>query len=136
MTKRTRQALVLLSAVLLAAASAGCSTKEPAPARLGNSRAPAPSTGSGSHSARADGAAKGFTLVATGDVLPHDSVIKRAAADAEGDGHDFKPMFSLVKPVVSAADLAICHMETVYGEDGGPFTGYPAFSPRPKWQTG
>ncbi|MEV0411763.1 CapA family protein [Streptomyces sp. NPDC050448] len=133
MAKRTRQALALLSAVLLAAAAAGCSAgKNPAPARLGNSRSPAPSTGSGSHAARSDGAAKGFTLVATGDVLPHDSVIKRAAADADGDGHDFKPMFSLVKPVVSAADLAICHMETVYGEDGGPFTGYPAFQSPPE----
>ncbi|MER7463236.1 CapA family protein [Streptomyces sp. NPDC097981] len=132
MTKHTRQALALLSAVLLAAAAAGCSAgKKPAPARLGNSPAPAPSTGTGPHSAPAGGA-KGFTLVATGDVLPHDSVIQRAAADAGGDGHDFKPMFSLVKPVVSAADLAICHMETVYGEDGGPFTGYPAFQSPPE----
>ncbi|WP_030301181.1 CapA family protein [Streptomyces katrae] len=132
MTKHARQALALLSAVLLAAAAAGCSAgKEPAPARLGNSRAPAPSSDSGSNTAP-DGAAKGFTLVATGDVLPHDSVIKRAAADADGDGHDFRPMFSLVKPVVSTADLAICHMETVYGEDGGPFTGYPAFQSPPE----
>lgn len=132
MTKHARQALALLSAALLAAAAAGCSAgKEPAPARLGNSRAPAPSSGPGSPTAP-DGAAKGFTLVATGDVLPHDSVIKRAAADADGDGHDFRPMFSLVKPVVSTADLAICHMETVYGEDGGPFTGYPAFQSPPE----
>ncbi|WP_369777298.1 CapA family protein [Streptomyces sp. R33] len=132
MTKHARQALALLSAALLAAAAAGCSAgKEPAPARLGNSRAPAPSSGPGSPAAP-DGAAKGFTLVATGDVLPHDSVIKRAAADADGDGHDFRPMFSLVKPVVSTADLAICHMETVYGEDGGPFTGYPAFQSPPE----
>ncbi|MFE6847405.1 CapA family protein [Streptomyces sp. NPDC057686] len=132
MTKHTRRALALLSAVLLTAAAAGCSAgKEPAPARLGNSRTPAPSSGSGADAAQ-DGAAKGFTLVATGDVLPHDSVIKRAAADADGDGHDFRPMFSLVKPVVSAADLAICHMETVYGQDGGPFTGYPAFQSPPE----
>lgn len=132
MIKFARQTLALLSAVLLSA-TAGCSTgKEPAPARLGNSRVPAPSGGSGTHTAADGGAAKGFTLVATGDVLPHDSVIKRAAADADGDGHDFKPMFSLVKPVVSAADLAICHMETVYGEDGGPFTGYPAFQSPPE----
>ncbi|TDU74816.1 CapA family protein [Streptomyces sp. KS 21] len=132
MTKHAGQVFALLSAALLAAAAAGCSAgKEPAPARLGNSRAPAPSSGPGSPTAP-DGAAKGFTLVATGDVLPHDSVIKRAAADADGDGHDFRPMFSLVKPVVSTADLAICHMETVYGEDGGPFTGYPAFQSPPE----
>ncbi|MET9883221.1 CapA family protein [Streptomyces sp. NPDC006430] len=134
MIKRARQALALLSAVLLSAA-AGCSTgKASAPARLGNSRAPTPSSAGGSTStvAPTGAAAKGFTLVASGDVLPHDSIIKRAATDADGDGHDFKPMFSLIKPVVSAADLALCHMETVYGEDGGPFTGYPAFQSPPE----
>lgn len=130
MTARTRHALVLLSAVVLAAV-AGCSAGGgPAPARLGGSpAAQAPSGAAGSTTAPA---AKGFTLVASGDVLPHESVIRRAASDADGDGYDFRPMFSGVKPVVSAADLAICHMETVYGEDGGPFTGYPAFQSPPE----
>ena len=41
-------------------------------------------------------------------------------------------MFAGVKPVVSGADLAICHMETVYGKDGGPYTGYPAFKSPPQ----
>ncbi len=41
-------------------------------------------------------------------------------------------MFAGVRPVVSRADLAICHMETVYGKDGGPFTGYPAFKSPPQ----
>ncbi|MFJ9338596.1 CapA family protein [Streptomyces sp. NPDC101733] len=122
MTKRTVRALALLSAVLLPAAAAGCSASgERAPARLG------PSAGAPSAASPSGTAAKGFTLVASGDVLPHTSVIRRAAADADGDGHDFRPMFSAVKPVVSAADLALCHMETTYGEDGGPFSGYPAF---------
>ncbi|MFE3766652.1 CapA family protein [Streptomyces sp. NPDC059104] len=125
MTKRTRQALALLSALLLSAAAAGCSTGgEPAPAHLGSRPAGAPK---GSTGPTAPGGAKGFTLVASGDVLPHTSIIQRAAADAGGDGYDFRPMFSGVKPVVSAADLALCHMETTYGEDGGPFSGYPAF---------
>lgn len=74
----------------------------------------------------------GFTLVASGDVLPHDSIIRRAAADAGGDGYDFRPMLAGAKPVVSGADLAICHMETVYGKDGGPYTGYPAFKSPPE----
>ncbi|UUU38791.1 CapA family protein [Streptomyces sp. NBC_00162] len=121
MTKRTRQAAALLSALLLSAA-AGCSAAgESAPARLGESGGPVASSAAGSP------AAKGFTLVASGDVLPHTSVIQRAANDADGDGHDFRPMFSGVKPVVSGADLALCHMETIYGEEGGPFSGYPAF---------
>ncbi|MFI1281097.1 CapA family protein [Streptomyces sp. NPDC020858] len=126
MTKRTRpRAVALLSALLLSAA-AGCSgSGGSAPARLGESGGPAPSGVAGSP------AAKGFTLVASGDVLPHTSVIQRAANDAEGDGYDFRPMFSGVKPVVSAADLALCHMETIYGEEGGPFSGYPAFKSPP-----
>lgn len=92
------------------------------PTRLADSGGPAAaSTAAGAP------AAKGFTLVASGDVLPHTSVIQRAANDAGGDGHDFKPMFSGVKSVVSGADLALCHMETIYGEEDGPFSGYPAF---------
>ncbi len=128
MTTRIRpQVLALLSAVLLSAA-AGCSaTQSSAPARLGESGGPtAPSSAAGS------APAQGFTLVASGDVLPHTSVIQRAANDADGDGYDFRPMFSGVKPVVSAADLALCHMETIYGEEGGPFSGYPAFTSPPE----
>ncbi|CAM5638944.1 lipoprotein [Streptomyces avidinii] len=130
MTARTRHALALLSAVVLAAV-AGCSgAGDPATARLGGS--PAAQAPSGAAGATTAPAAKGFTLVASGDVLPHESVIRRAASDADGDGHDFRPMFSGVKPVVSAADLALCHMETVYGHDGGPFSGYPAFQSPPE----
>ncbi|MFD8142996.1 CapA family protein [Streptomyces sp. NPDC059708] len=125
MTKRTRRALALLSAALLSATAAGCSGGRPAtPARLGSSAAGAPAGPAGSPS---PAAARGFTLVASGDVLPHTSVIRRAAADAGGEGYDFRPMFSAVKPLVSAADLALCHMETIYGDDDGPFSGYPAF---------
>ncbi|MFB7177869.1 CapA family protein [Streptomyces sp. NPDC056257] len=128
MTKRTRpQAVALLSALLLSAAAAGCSgAGGPPPARLGESAGRAPSSAAGAP------AGKGFTLVASGDVLPHTSVIQRAANDADGDGYDFRPMFSGVKPVVSAADLALCHMETIYGEEGGPFSGYPAFKSPPE----
>ncbi|MFJ4779956.1 CapA family protein [Streptomyces sp. NPDC088762] len=125
MTKRTRQAVSVLSALLLSAAAgcsaAGGSAAGPAPARLAEPGKRTPTSAEGSP------AAGGFTLVASGDVLPHTSVIQRAADDADGDGYDFRPMFSGVKPLVSAADLALCHMETIYGEEGGPFSGYPAF---------
>ncbi|MEU6297375.1 CapA family protein [Streptomyces erythrochromogenes] len=127
MTTRTRpRAAALLSALLLSAAAAGCSAAgDTAPARLGESGPPAPSSAPGAP------AAKGFTLVASGDVLPHNSVIHRAASDAQDDGYDFRPMFSGVKALVSGADLALCHMETIYGEEGGPFSGYPAFKSPP-----
>ncbi|MGI5449102.1 CapA family protein [Streptomyces sp. CA-243310] len=77
--------------------------------------------------AAADG--KPFTLVATGDIIPYPSIIQRAADDAEGTGraHDFRKILAGVKPLISAADLAICHHEIPYGRPGGPYTGYPAF---------
>ncbi|MGW3915606.1 CapA family protein [Streptomyces sp. NPDC005070] len=71
-------------------------------------------------------AARGFTLVAGGDVLPDSSVLERAGSDAGGAGYDFRPMLASVRPVVSRADLAICHLRTVYDTDGAP-TGTYAF---------
>ncbi|MGI5460079.1 CapA family protein [Streptomyces sp. CA-249302] len=75
--------------------------------------------------------ARGFTLVASGDVLPHSSIIDRARFDAGGTGYDFRPMLAGVKPVVSRADLALCHMETVYGANGD-YSGYPTFKSPPE----
>ncbi|MDX2294263.1 MULTISPECIES: CapA family protein [Streptomyces] len=107
---------------------------------LGGTPSPGGSPGSppgGSTAPRPAPAAKpaGFTLVASGDVLPHDSIIRRAAADAGDGGYDFRPMLAGVRSVVSRADLALCHMETVYGKEGGPYTGYPAFKSPPEVAT-
>ncbi|MER8041317.1 CapA family protein [Streptomyces sp. NPDC094032] len=124
MTSRTRTGAAALAALLLAAAT-GCAAQDPAPGAP--SRAPSRPAAPGGAAAPA-----GFTLVASGDVLPHDSIIRQASLDAGGTGYDFRPMLAGVKPVVSGADLAICHMETVYGEDGGPYTGYPAFKSPPE----
>ncbi|MGJ5895384.1 hypothetical protein DF268_07340 [Streptomyces sp. V2] len=117
-----RRPLALAATVLLAVAA--CQVQEaredkrPAPGR------PAPS-------APAAAPAPGFTLVATGDVLPHTSIIDRARFDAAGRGYDFRPMLDAVRPLVSRADLALCHMETVYGANGD-YTGYPAFKSPPE----
>ncbi|WP_137991957.1 CapA family protein [Streptomyces vilmorinianum] len=129
MTSRTRQGAVALAAALLTAATGcagGAGAPETPPARQ-DPGSPAAPTAAGGASART-----GFTLVASGDVLPHASIIRQASADAGGQGHDFRPMLAGVKNVVSGADLAICHMETVYGRDGGPYTGYPTFKSPPE----
>ncbi|SEB86415.1 CapA family protein [Streptomyces sp. TLI_105] len=137
MTSRTRPAGAAALAALLLAAVTGCAGGGgPAPGGPTPDR-PTGRTGTGSPttpSAAPGGASApvGFTLVASGDVLPHDSIIRRAAEDADGAGYDFRPMLSGAKSVVSRADLAICHMETVYGEEGGPYTGYPAFKSPPE----
>lgn len=71
-----------------------------------------------------------LTVIASGDVLLHESLHRQAARDARAaglPGYHFDPIFSSVRSVVSGADLAICHLETPLGEPGGPFSGYPLF---------
>ncbi|GGW10646.1 lipoprotein [Streptomyces capoamus] len=118
MIGRRQQVALALTAVL--AAGAACQNQHRETGTEGRSAPAAPG---------------GFTLVASGDVLPHTSVIERAAYDAGGDGHDFRPMLSGVAPVVSGADLALCHMETVYGADGD-YAGYPVFKSPPQIAAG
>ncbi|MFI1223715.1 MULTISPECIES: CapA family protein [unclassified Streptomyces] len=128
MTQRIRPGTVTAIALLLAAAT-GCTGQQPPdPVPSG------PPAARGAGGQDADGP-RPFTLLAAGDVLPHSSVIDRAAVDAGGGGYDFAPMLAGVAPVVSAADLAFCHMETVYGKDGGPYTGYPSFKSPPEVAT-
>jgi Bacterial capsule synthesis protein PGA_cap len=77
-----------------------------------------------------------FTLVATGDVLLHTALWDQARADAAASGnpggHDFGPMLAGIRPVVSGADVAICHMETPVAPPGGPFSSFPSFSVPPE----
>ncbi len=79
-----------------------------------------------------------FTVVASGDVLLHDSLWDQARSDARAAGrtdYEFGPMFASLKPLVSSADLAICHMEVPLGEPSGPFSGYPIFNGPPQVAT-
>ncbi|MFG2650321.1 CapA family protein [Streptomyces sp. NPDC048436] len=131
MTQRTSQGTVVLAAVMIGAAltaTAACTANE-APTRQWKPGQQGEQHAHGAHGG--PDAPRPFTLVASGDVLPHSSIIDKANADAGGDGYDFVPMLSGVKPVVSKADLAICHMETVYGEKGD-YTGYPSFKSPPE----
>jgi poly-gamma-glutamate synthesis protein (capsule biosynthesis protein) len=74
-----------------------------------------------------------FTIVATGDVLLHERLWVQAERDADPDGNwDFAPQLARIKPVVSAADLAICHLETPLAPRDGPYEGYPVFSSPPQ----
>ncbi|MFJ7413333.1 CapA family protein [Streptomyces sp. NPDC098077] len=126
MTQRIRPGTVAAIALLLTAATGCTGQQSTAPAPSGH---PAAARGAGGQDAEGP---RPFTLLTAGDILPHSSVIDRAAADAGGAGHDFAPMLAGVAPVVSAVDLAFCHMETVYGEEGGPYTGYPSFKSPPE----
>ncbi|MFI8190757.1 CapA family protein [Streptomyces sp. NPDC085946] len=88
--------------------------------------------GTQSSDPRAGAGGRSFTVAAAGDVLIHPELVEQAAKDAEATGAgeaglDFGPLLAGVKPVISSADLAICHMETPVGGPEGPFEGYPEF---------
>ncbi|MET9512467.1 CapA family protein [Streptomyces flavidovirens] len=125
MVKRKLHGAAAMAAVLIGSVT-GCTGPPTGSLPPGSERRAPLAAGSG------HGEQRGFTLVASGDVLPHASIIRQAAADAGGNGYDFAPMLTGVKSVVSEADVAICHMETVYGPDGGPYTGYPNFKSPPE----
>ncbi|MFJ7267453.1 CapA family protein [Streptomyces sp. NPDC099050] len=81
---------------------------------------------------------RSFTVAAAGDVLIHPELTTQAQQDGKAGGKggmDFGPMMASVKPVISKADLAICHMETVLGKPEGPFRGFPDFVAPPQIAT-
>ena len=66
------------------------------------------------------------TLLFTGDVTVHVAVADSART---GPGaYDFNPMFEHLAPVIQAADLAICHLETPLDPASGTPRGFPRFS--------
>jgi poly-gamma-glutamate capsule biosynthesis protein CapA/YwtB (metallophosphatase superfamily) len=73
-------------------------------------------------------------LLASGDLLPHRSVVERARSYGARSGHpyDFRPMFAAIRPIVSAADLAVCHLETPLSPSGHDLSGYPTFNAPPQ----
>ncbi|MFD3923667.1 CapA family protein [Streptomyces sp. NPDC058595] len=118
---RSTAALVI---ALLATTAAGCSLAG------GNSDDAAP---------KGDPA---FTVAAAGDILIHPQLTEQAYRDAgvtqvpEAVGKkvgadvpdpDFGKIMAGVKPVISRADLAICHFEPVVAGPKGPFRSFPDF---------
>jgi hypothetical protein len=70
------------------------------------------------------GTVQTFDIVASGDLLIHSPLWQAAALN--GGGYDFRPLFAAVRPIVSKAALAFCHVETPMGA-GAP-SGYPLFN--------
>lgn len=69
-------------------------------------------------------------LAFTGDTLAHGAVVRQGAANASGTPaeYDFAPMFDSIAPYLSAADLAICHLETPLSPDNTDLSGFPTFN--------
>lgn len=79
-----------------------------------------------------------FTVAAAGDILIHPPLTEQARKDARadgGEGIDFTRILAGVRPVISKADLGICHLEPVLGEPDGPFLNYPDFLVPPQLAT-
>ncbi len=75
-----------------------------------------------------------FTMAFAGDLLPHLPVDRSAAAagTASGRTYDFRPLLEGIRPVISAADVALCHMEVPVAPSPERITGYPAFGAPPE----
>jgi len=68
-----------------------------------------------------------FTMAFSGDILSHTPVIAQALAYGGTGSYDYGPMFADVRAELSAADLAICVLETPISSSNGRLTGYPTF---------
>jgi poly-gamma-glutamate synthesis protein (capsule biosynthesis protein) len=67
-----------------------------------------------------------LSLAFTGDVLVHSPIVVRASANG-GGAFDFAPMFAAIAPLVDAADLAICHLETPVAPPGEALSTSPRY---------
>ncbi len=75
-----------------------------------------------------------ITVAATGEILPHPSIVEfaRLAAEGTGDDYSFVPMFASLTDTLERADLAICHLEVPVAPDPSQLSGYPSFGIPPE----
>jgi poly-gamma-glutamate capsule biosynthesis protein CapA/YwtB (metallophosphatase superfamily) len=78
---------------------------------------------------RSRSGARSFTMLFAGDLLPHGPVNRIAAQSGQAtrEAYDYAPMLAAMKPYISAADLALCHMETPVAPNQAQITTYPVF---------
>jgi Bacterial capsule synthesis protein PGA_cap len=70
-----------------------------------------------------------ITLAFGGDILPHGPVNEAAARFGAhtGTAYDFAPMFAPLQPILSSADLPLCHLEVPLAPSPGQISSYPSF---------
>ncbi|HEY5891550.1 MAG TPA: CapA family protein [Acidimicrobiia bacterium] len=66
------------------------------------------------------------TMMFGGDILVHNGV--RRSASTGATGFDFTALFRAIKPIVSSADLAICHLEVPLTSTNSELSSYPRFN--------
>jgi poly-gamma-glutamate synthesis protein (capsule biosynthesis protein) len=123
---------------VVAVLAAGCTAPASTDATFHDGPAAVPRTTTSAGAAPSATSPRTLTILGAGDELLHPQVWAQAEKDAKaaGDaGLDFDPIFADVKPEISAASLAICHLETPLAPQGGPYQGYPRFSVPPQIAT-
>ena len=73
-----------------------------------------------------------ISIVSSGDILLHERLWVQAKADSTDGNLDFYPQLADLEPVISSADLALCHLETPLAELGIDYEGYPTFNAPPQ----
>lgn len=66
-----------------------------------------------------------FTIVAVGDNLYHETVMKLFLSD---NSFDFAPYYQFIQPFAQTADIAFVNQETVLGGKEFGFSAYPSFN--------
>jgi poly-gamma-glutamate capsule biosynthesis protein CapA/YwtB (metallophosphatase superfamily) len=75
------------------------------------------------------GEAERITVVFTGDIIGSPTTWPAARRKAgDGGGFDYRPMFARLAPLVSSADLGICHLETPLSGPGVSISGAPRYA--------
>ncbi|WP_346623213.1 CapA family protein [Blastococcus montanus] len=124
-----RRAVAGTAIIGLLLTACGTTTEEPAAGSAATTTAPDPTEPAAPTTASEP---EQITVLATGDVLVHQGRALTAGARQADGSYDFSGVFAPVAPLVSAADLAICHLETPVAPDGGPYRGYPSFAVQPE----
>lgn len=141
----TRMLVTRVLVTVLAAALAGCAAEPsspgqvPSPGQVAASRsvtssgpgAAASAGTSGEGPAGSPSESKTVSILGAGDILLHPPLWQQARRDGNGSP-DFAPLLESVRPAVSRADLALCHLETPLAPAGGPYAGFPRFSVPPQ----
>ncbi|HEX6682832.1 MAG TPA: CapA family protein [Candidatus Limnocylindrales bacterium] len=93
---------------------------------------PGPSASTVVPSAEPSGKPRQITILGAGDVIAHQPVWEQARADNNGKGYNFLPVFDGVSATVTAADLALCQLDTPISAAGATPSGYPLFNSPPE----
>jgi len=134
---------VAIAAAALVVGAAGCSGSSPSAASSG-SAAPSPDASSTATAPASTTTTEpptttttlpptpgpaALTVAMAGDLLPHLPLVAQAGAYGRDHGarYDFGPMLAPMAPILTGADLALCHLEVPLARDQGALSGYPSF---------